>query len=211
MTDQLIDEVDAALRRERIEAFWKRFGQSVVAGSVGVLLLTIGAVIWQNHRAAERRAWTSHMLAARSAIEQKQYGEAARALEAAETEADENLRVLTRLWRAQISLKNKDRNAALTALRDMGGADVYGDFARLLEHAAGRDGGINTEDAFRFTAGEMDAAGKLASGKTGEARALLQSLADDALTPGSLRARAKLLLSGLAAEESPRPAVPAGE
>lgn len=211
MADHLIDEVDAALRRERVETFWKKFGQSVVAGSVGVLLLTVGAVIWQNHRDSEHQAWTGHMLAARNAAEKNDFAATSDALKEAETKADGNLQTLTRLWKAQIDLKNKDEEAAHAALAGVDGVGAYHDFATLIERATSTETAGKAPETFRFTDMEIEAAKKLAAGKTEEARTLLKSLTEDALTPNSLRERARLLLSGLPQEESKQPSTPATE
>lgn len=198
MADHLIDEVDDALRRERIETFWKRFGQYVVAGSIGILLVTIAAVVWQNHQQSKRQKWTSAMLAAESHISDKEYGKAIELLDTAEPLAQDELDTLTKIWRATVALKQQDDAAAHTALTDVSGEGAYRDFAALMAQSALKEENGEMPETFRYTAMETQAALLLGAGKTDEAQKLLTSLSQNGQTPASMRQRARLLLDHLA-------------
>lgn len=198
MADHLIDEIDDALRRERVETFWKRFGQYVVAGSVGVLLLTVGAVVWQNHRHSENEAWTKAMLEAQASFAEKDFGKAAASIEEAEEAARGDLEVITGLWQAQIALKQKDAKKAEEILSSLAGEGVYADFALLLQRASQEKAGKDMPTTFRLSALELKAARALASGKKESAQNAFKAIAEDALAPQSMRSRAQLLLAHLA-------------
>lgn len=202
MADHLIDEVDEALRRERLETFWKRFGQYVVAGSIGILLLTVGAVVWQNHEASRRRAWTSAMLDAAAGMEEKKYKEMAAALARAGESADDELAAITQLWRAEMALKQENKNAAMEALEAVSSDDVYGHYASLLRLAATGEELPPKPEIFRYTALETRASRFLEDGQAGEAAPVFGKLAEDAATPQSMRERAKLLQGHAAAVSS---------
>lgn len=193
MADHLIDEVDEALRRERLETFWKRFGQYVVVGSIGILLLTVGVVVWQNHEASRRREWTSAMLDAAAGLEEKKYKKTAAALARAGESADDELAAMTQLWRAELALTQERKNDALEALEVVSSDDVYGHYASLLRLAATGEELPPKPEIFRYTALEARAARFLEDGQAGEAASVLKKLAEDATTPQSMRTRAQLL------------------
>lgn len=198
MADHLIDEIDDALRRERVETFWKRFGQYVVVGSVGVLMMTVGAVVWQNHRHSENQAWTKAMLASQASFTDKDFDKAATSVGQAAEVARGDLEVITSLWQAQIALKQKDSKKAEEILSSLAGETVYSDFALLLQHASQEKAGKDIPATFRLSALELKAAQALASGKKESAQETFKAIAEDALAPQSMRTRAQSLLAHLA-------------
>ncbi len=208
MADHLIDEVDEALRRERIETFWKRFGQYVVAGSVGVLLLTVGAVVWQNHRHSQNQAWTKAMLSAKTSFSEKDFDKAVAYVEEAQGTARGDLEIISGLWRAQIALKQKETKQAEGVLSSLTGDGVYSDFATLLQRTSQDKTDKEPSGTFRLSALELEAAHAMATGEKTKAQEAFKTIAEDALTPQSMRTRAQLLLAHLADTKVPSPTPP---
>ncbi len=196
MADHLIDEVDEALRRERIEAFWKKFGQYVVVASVGILILTVGVVIWQSHRSSQHTEWTSQLIATSSELDSNRQSEEAIMLaENLAASSDGGASALSHLWLAQLHMENGNPEKARDVLAELPPDTAYGDFAALLSQSI--RGGTEPEaqpDVFRFTAMELEASAHLAEGRESEAAVLLKAIRDDALSPQSMRMRAQLLL-----------------
>lgn len=58
MTD-IFDEVDEDLRRDRMAAFWKRWGGLVLAAAAIVVLATAAVTYWKRHQAAQRAEATA--------------------------------------------------------------------------------------------------------------------------------------------------------
>jgi len=197
MADHLIDEVDEALRRERLETFWKRFGQYVITGSVGILLLTVGAVLWQNRQESRHEDWTSSMVKAQTFFNKREYEKSQEPLQHAAAVAEGDLETLTRLWQAQVALKEKQRQRASTWLDEASGHTVYQEYALLLQQAATGETAKETPEVFHFTAQEEEAMRHLEEGRVDQAQAILKTLAEDAMTPQTMRERAKLVLGNL--------------
>lgn len=194
MADPLIEEINDAIRRDRMEQFWRRTGHYIIGGSLGVLLATIGVVVWQNHLAGARQEWAGDIRTAQVQLEAKDFAGADAALKEARSNADGELLAITRLWEAHAALKQKQPENALLALKDTSGTSPYHAFAQLLERYYSREPGGEAPAIFRFTAMEQDAIRLWEAGKKPEAQALFQSIAKDALAPASMRERATLLM-----------------
>ncbi len=203
MADHLIEEVDDALRRERLETFWKRAGHYVIAGSLGVILATAGIVMWQNFADEQRQDWTSAMLSAKEQLDEKHYDEAAATLTQAEENADGPLLAITRIWQGQTATKQRQPEKAQAALKAVSGAGVYHDYGMLLEEKISNASTHDAKGVFRFTSMERRASAALQEGREAEASELLGTIAEDALAPQSMRERAALLRDGLPAAATP--------
>ncbi|MDB5366975.1 MAG: hypothetical protein JWM77_2902 [Rhodospirillales bacterium] len=66
MTD-IFDEVDDDLRRDRMAAFWKRWGGLVLAAAIIVVLATAALTFWKRSQAAQRAEATAALAQAVSA------------------------------------------------------------------------------------------------------------------------------------------------
>ena len=52
--NELLREVQEDLRQERLEKLWKAYGVYIVAGLVGIVLLTVAFVFWRDYRTSQR-------------------------------------------------------------------------------------------------------------------------------------------------------------
>ncbi len=201
----LLHEIDEAMRVERLQRFWQRFGKIVIAGCIGILLLTAARVIWQDHMRSVHTVQTGILLQARAAAEAGKTTEATRILEDHHDMGD--LAALAALQRAGIAVNTGDMVKARSA---------YGEAARnrnteaaLRNFAAWQDNVIayNQQKTPEFMdagekgrpfaplAQETEAVHLLNNHKNAQARTILQSLADNTALSSSQRERVMDLLS----------------
>lgn len=130
MSNELIQEVEDSLRREKLETLWKEYGPWLIAGAVCAVLLTASVTGW--------RAWND-------SINSRETTELLQAMEA--TDAPEKLadaagdlrpgkQAMARITAAGLLLKDKKDKEALAqykeALKDSGLPPLFRDLATLM-------------------------------------------------------------------------------
>ena len=203
MTDHLINEVDEALRREKLETFWRNFGKYVVAFSIIIILVTVAVVSLKNHQNNQKHAISAQLVQARKYIEDQQYDKAAVILHEVSISGDQALEATARLWLALLLLRQEKSDEAAVIIAEIKQNDVspaYTDFATLLEHNATGTTLSENSGIFRLTLQEMKAIRLWQQGELQAAHTELVSLRDGAETPQSMRERTTMLLEKLALE-----------
>jgi hypothetical protein len=202
----LLQEIDESLRVEKLQQFWKRFGNLVVAGCIGIVLFTIASVLWKNHLHTMHMQQTSALLQADALMQSGKYDKVATILgDAAHGTGD--IAGFARLRIAEALLKNGKLDKAQKVYAAMAdgerGTDAaLSDFAALQNiiladnrhTAVAATQAANEGRPFAGMVQEIKAAQLLNSGKPKEADILLQAIAGDETEPVSERARAMELL-----------------
>jgi hypothetical protein len=204
----IFQEVDEAVRREKLEKLWKRYGNFVIAGAV-LLVLAIGA--WRGYQWWEAQKAAKASAAFEAATELADQGKPAEAEAAfARLAADgtAGYRVLARLREASV-LAERDPKAAVVAydaiandasvgwtLQELAGvraAMLLVDSAPLSEMTRRLEPLTQPDSAFRHTAREILALAAFKAGDKVAARKWFDMIASDAETPQSLRGRVDVL------------------
>ena len=212
MTD-IFREIDEELRRDNLLKLWSRYGRHIIGVAVFALVVAGGIVGWREHQLSERRAQSVRYA---SALHLARDGKETDALKVFGTIAHEGsgYAVLAAFEQAALLAKSGDQEAAaaaydriaatgqldpsfrglamlLSVLQRMPEADPQTTIERLAPLTA-------SGNAWRPSAIELTALAKLKAGDKSAALGLFKSLADDASTPQSLRARAAEMAVALA-------------
>lgn len=196
MSDDLIfREVDEDVRRERMEAAWKRYGGLALGGALLIVAIVAGSVFWKDYEKSSREEQGARFEAARSLLVEERYAEAAAAFEALAADAGDGYRLLADLRAAEARALAGESDAALSAYQrmlqastaDEGTADVIRMKAALLaletqgaEAAMAQLGDLAERDGpFRSAAREIKAAALLARGDREAALTELRAIAED--------------------------------
>ena len=215
----LLDEVEEDLRAERAARLMKRFGWLLAAAAAIVVAAASGYQLWQRWQSGQDAAIAARYVAALNAIEQAPaVNAAARAgqiatLDQVAASGHPGYRTLATLRAAGLAAESGDVPRAVglwnaiaadpaidPLLRDLASLQAS---AHQLDQAdpamlAARLGPLAVPGgAWAPLARELLAALDLRLGKTTEARATLQALANDSDAPAGARARASALLAGL--------------
>lgn len=206
MSDDLIfREVDEDVRRERMEAAWKRYGG--IAAGVAILIVAIvaGSVWWKDYQKSEREEQGAQFEAAQSLLANGQAAEAAAAFEVLAADGNSGYQVLAAIQAAEARAEAGEGDAALSAYDRMIanglGTDRQQEVLRMkaallaLELKGGdaaieRLGGLTDGDSpFRNAAREVKASALLANGDRDGAIAELRAIAEDASASAAQRDR----------------------
>ncbi|MCA8929641.1 MAG: tetratricopeptide repeat protein [Alphaproteobacteria bacterium] len=201
----IFQEIEEDLRRDRVDALWKRYGTAIITLAAVIVLATAGWVAWQQYQTRQNVSATAALHTALSAAlaefaaisETGNSGQATLALfqEAALRAADgdrDNARVLYRNI-----LGNDDVGApyhALAAIRlaelDLADGDPAATLG-LLQPWMGDD------SPWRFTAWELAGYVEQRAGNVEAARGHMQRILDDSTASAAARARAEAFLAQL--------------
>jgi hypothetical protein len=232
-SEEFFREVDEELQRDRLAAFWRRYGGLAVALAALLVLGTAAWVGWQ--------AWQERRMAAEAAAYAAAVGDiggdpaaAAGRLEAFARDAGTGYAALARLREAEARLAAKDEPGAVAALEalagDAGADPLLRDLAALLAAAHAIDDGdpaalrarlqpLAAPGApYRYAARELLAVLALRAGDTAEARRVLEELGREAGLPPQQEQRVAQLLQALgggaaapaAADAGAAPGTPVG-
>jgi len=205
-------EIDEDLRRDNLTRLWQRYGTTVVAAAVVVVLATAATVGWQRYERSQRLQRSQDYAAAVESIARSDAAAAAALARLAD--GGDGYAALARLQQARLRAAAGDAEGALAQyealakdddaprpLRDLAvillaqhsldTADPAVLMARLAPLAA-------ADSPWRHAALELTGLLAWRAGDAGRARDVFAALADDLEAPPGLRARAAELLAALA-------------
>lgn len=179
----LLQEIDEALRADKAYNFWKRYGKLVLAGCVGIVILTAVSAYWKNRLHNEELRHTQLMLKAAVLVANAQYAEAPAILEQS-TNWPKSIASLATLQKADILFKAGQRDKAAVALKEVAtnpkADEALKDIAALRLHMQTSEKGLGGADAvgrpFAVLAGQIKAAQLLEEGKNKEATDVLKAI-----------------------------------
>jgi len=206
-------EIDEELRRDNFLKLWSRYGRHIIGAAVFVLVVAGGIVAWRDHQLSERRAQSARYASALSLARDGKEADAVKVFAEIAHEGN-GYAILAAFEEAALLAKSGDREAAAAAydrIAAKGELDPnFRDLAVLLSVVQRMPEGdpqttidrlkplTASGNAWRPSALELTALARLKSGDRSGALNLFKSLADDAATPQSLRARAAEMAGALA-------------
>lgn len=211
--DLLIKEVDEDLRQDQVHRLWKTYGNAIVGAAVALVLSVAAWQGWTAWQAKQSLAASERYTAALALAAEGKTEEASQMLAKVASEGTAGYRPLARLQQADLALAGGDAQRAV-ALYDTvaadGGVDaVYRDLARLkaaylkldLGEVAEVESGVQAlaseASPWRHSAREILALAAFKRGDTAKAVELFGKLADDAVAPQGVRARAAEMLAAV--------------
>ncbi|MCW4116496.1 tetratricopeptide repeat protein [Aurantimonas sp. MSK8Z-1] len=221
--DSFFREVHEDLRRDKVQAVWRRYGGLLIGGAVLVVLIAAGLVWWEAHRTSQLNTAGDAYLSALDLADQGKTDEAVTALQAIAEDAPGAYPVLAKLRIAGVREAAGDTSAAVEAY-DAVAAD--GDAPQPLRDVAAIRAGYILVDTgslddvrsrverlssdaepLRFAAREAIGLASWKAGDVDNARTLFQELRDDQGAPSGISGRAAVMLDVIAAGD--KDAVPA--
>jgi hypothetical protein len=211
-------EVDEEVRRDKLAALWKKYGNYVIGAAAALVLGTAASVGWREYRESVRLEEAARYLEAQRLLQQDGGDAGIVALSELADDASTGYGILARLQVAAAQARGGE-TAAAVATYDALAADtdvdqVYRDLASLLAAMQLLEGGASEEvrrrieplqqpgSPWSFNAREIAALLALREGREADARKAFQALADDAEAPTGLRSRAQQMLTALGAPQS---------
>ncbi len=210
----IFNEVDEAVRRDRLEKLWQRYGVYIIA-LVVLVIAGVGAWrgydYWQGKKAAEAGATFE---AAMTLAEAGKHQEAADAFAKVAKEGVAGYRTLARL-REAAEIGTRDAKAAVAAYDALAADSSIGQ--RFQDLAALRAGFLLVDTApfndmsqrleplaaagrtFRHSARELLALSAWRVNDSAAARRFAEQIINDGETPGSIRSRIEVLMAMLPA------------
>ena len=210
--DSFAREVDEELRRERLTAFWKRYGGFIVTAALLVVAFVAGFKGWEAWQAHQAGKGGEEFLKAIQLIQDGKTEDARKELERIAREGSGGYRDLATLRLAGLMAKAGDTAGALKQYELAAGSsdDMTADFARLeaamlrLEEAdvgeiQSRVEAVNTPShPLRNQAREILGLAQYKAGDSKAAEATFNAIVADQGTPSRLRERARVMLILLA-------------
>ena len=205
-SEAFLREVDEEVRRERTQAFAKRYG-TMLAGGVLLFLAAVGGFLyWQDRQSKIAAADSEVLSSALNDIEAKRVATVGPTLEKLADSPSEGIGAEARLAQASVALAGGNRASALAIYRsiaeDGGLAAPFRDLASLRLVTLEFDS-IKPEAAIARleplakpgnpwfgSAGELTAMAMLKQGRKAEAGRLFAAIAADAQVPNTIRSRA---------------------
>jgi hypothetical protein len=219
--DGLLREIDEDLRQERYAKLWKRYGNVLVGAAVAIVLAVAANEAWHTYDVQRREAAGERLLRAATAGADGR-DNAMAALSELIDSGPAGYPYAAGLRQGALYLRGGDPLAAAGVYeRAAGGIDdaLYRDVASVLALLAEMGSTSSPADVavlerrlgalaetgrpLQFTAREMTGYLALRSGDMERARTVFAGLADDALAPPALRARARAMLSRVAGGQPP--------
>ena len=131
--NELIQEIQEDIRRERFERLWQSLGKIMVVGSVIVILVTIGTQIFQYEKRVDAMEHTSLFLQGMDRLNVQDYKGAVEKFSAFANDPTSPYHGLFMLRKAQAQSSLSQNDAAAKTYADLAGHDpVLGKLAEVL-------------------------------------------------------------------------------
>ncbi len=223
----IFEQVDEALREDRMRTLWRRYGWMVIAAAVLIVAGTAAVVAWRSYERGVAEEQTAALTATFDATAESEPAEAVARLTAFANEAGGNIAALARLQAGARAIEGDDRETAIALYRQVAGDGEVDPALRELATMLAASLAVGSEgldslrsrlaameasnSPWRFWAGEIIAAAAIDAGDLALARERLTAISDDIDAPIGMRARAAELLAAIGGEPAREEPVPAGE
>lgn len=201
-------EVEEDVRREKLEKFWKAYGDYVIALVALIILGIAGFELWQRYEANQRAKASVAFMAAQRVTDPRQ---AAQAFADLAKTAPSGYRLMARVSQANSMLAAGQRESAIALYKEIAEEDKgsVGAVARVRAGWAMADTASRasleallapvrtSSSAFKPMADEILAYSDYRNNDVAKATAAFEALANDPATPGQIRARARAMTSFL--------------
>jgi len=208
MVDQLLQEVDADLRAERAQQFWRRNRSLIYSAVALILLATAGQVLWEKHREKKGGELFFLMTDGQNLFAQGKFAEAASAFEKAAAESSGEARTLAQLWEGRALQRDGKKDAAIAVLKTAGSErTLWGDLACLrlagIDIAAAACLSDTHDSPLAGKRKEWSAANAWSNGNVDEAITIFEELATSSDTSEVTRAEISGWIATLRANQAP--------
>lgn len=205
MEENVIREVDDAVRQERLQQFWRSIRKPVFTAAAVLIAFTAGMSVYKEMQREKAAEFTQAMFDARRSFDNKDYAAAARSFETIAAQQQGDRQQLARYWQAQSALAAGKPEQAREVLENVisGAATLWRDMGCIALLSmnttpyAQCDGSKESPLAVELRAAR--AAQLWQSGKHADARLLLERVANDERTPPDLRSEAHMWLRSIQA------------
>ncbi len=211
MTDELIREVNEAMKVDRAKQVWNTHGKSVISLAVVAILLIGGFSYWQHQQQATNEQWTTDLLAARVAFKAGDLEEAKKIYETLAKNSQGAQRQMAGLWLAKTQLRLANQEGVLSALDDVIKSDAKKEQSAFVVMACLQALALAPEDA-RFQGCLPQASGAALKPLADEHRAVMlmakgdykaaQKALPQGVLPPAQQARVDDMLSYLASKNT---------
>lgn len=133
MADNLLQEVDAALRADRAAAFWNKHRGTLVGVVIAIILGTAANSVWQQMREAKGAKLLTALTENQRLLEQKDYAKAASGFQQVAAQASGEVKALALIWQSRALVAEGKKAEAAEALSQAAGmnAGLWSDIACL--------------------------------------------------------------------------------
>ena len=217
----IFEQVDDALRQDRMQTLWRRYGWMIIAAAVLIVAGTAAVVAWRAYERSAAEERTDALTATFDATAEAEPAEAVATLTAFADEAEPGIAAIARLQAAARALNADDRETAVALYQQVADSSDTDPALRELATILGASLTVGTTDLdvlrsrlaameasnspWRHLANEIVAAAAIEAGDLELARARLMAISDDAEAPIGLRGRATELLAALGFELESEP------
>ena len=218
--DSFIREVDEELRSDRVQEFWTKYGKLLIAGAVGIVLVTGGTKFYQYYTQQQAASAGDSFMEAVRLADGGKADEAISKLRELQEAGSPTYAALARMRAAAELAKKGELDSALSeydAISATGSVDAnLRDIARLraglilvdtgtAADVENRVGPLMAPGApYRGSAREALALARFKAGDLESAHKLLTEIRSDEGTPRALGQRAQLMLELIAAKGGPK-------
>jgi hypothetical protein len=213
LSDELFREVDEEVKRDRVQALWKRYGPYAVGAAAAVFLAVAGTLLWLDWQEKRQFRYSDRFAAASTLAADGQIEAAADQYLSLADDAGPGYRVLSRLRRAALLVELGDTGAAIAIYDEIAGDGridrAYRDLAVVISAMHGLDDSdpdvltellkplTENDNPWRYSAQELTGLLAIRTGDTATAREMFRGLTEDIGAPAGIRARAAELLATL--------------
>lgn len=208
MADNLLQEVDAALRADRAGALWNQHKKTVITFIVVLIAATAANSIWQHYREQRGGEVLANLIASQQLLEQGKAEEAAQSFKKIADGARGEFKHLALVWESRALFAANKKEEATNALKQAvaDGTSLWSDIACL------RLAGLNADAAsaclsaksnspLASTRAEWAAANLWAKGDAEGAIAAIEKMLADKETPAESRQRLTQWLATMKAQK----------
>lgn len=210
MADSLLQEVDDALRADRLVRIWHEWRGPLLWGAIALVIATAGQSVWNNYQEKRAQATMGKFVAADDFYKSGNFADAAKGFHELAVSSDGNIGDFARLWEARALLAAGKKDDAIAALTNLA-SDPHGHDLGWRDLACLRLAGLTDkipgechspkDSPLKPMRDEWRASELWQAGKTDEARRLLKALSENPDISSSQRARVTELLATLGTTE----------
>lgn len=197
MSNELIREIDDALKQDKVAEFFKRFAKHMVYGCVASVAIATAVVLWRGHMQHVHEAQTDTLLEAHRMFLSKRYEDAKKELTKLTADSSGEMAAMATIWLAKTQTELGELNDAVESLAQV---QKLGVNDSPLAKLACLQGAMLATDDERFNAclaakptdplapllAEISAIKQIKAGKTSGVK---ESLPDPSLLPVSQKQR----------------------
>jgi len=195
---ELFKEIEDDIKQEKFEKLWRSFGRVMVWASIGLVVVTVGFVLWQNNSQNAAEAKTAQLLRGIDRLQIEDYKGAAPIFSALTDEDNSPYYAIAMLRKAQAQELSGDKEGAEKTYAVLAKHD--GDLAEIAK-LKGKIDNVAPNSPFYYSLLEYKAWQLLGEGKKADAAENFKNLANDEKTPKTIAERAGEVLRTIAPEK----------